>query len=72
MADEQAKPEAGWYAAPGMPGARRYWDGSRWTDHVTPEPAPDQAGAAVKNLLVILLALGIAVVVLVLVSSTMA
>jgi hypothetical protein len=31
---------AGWYADPsGVPGQLRWWDGSRWTDHVTPDPS---------------------------------
>jgi hypothetical protein len=25
----------GWYPDPGRPGGRRYWDGTRWTDHTT-------------------------------------
>src|SRR5262249_49745631 len=25
---------AGWYADPSQPGALRWWDGSRWTEHV--------------------------------------
>jgi hypothetical protein len=39
---------AGWYADPsGVPGQLRWWDGSRWTDHVTPDPSavPAAAGA---------------------------
>jgi uncharacterized membrane protein YhaH (DUF805 family) len=29
-----ADPPAGWFPSPGgPPGQRRYWDGSRWTDH---------------------------------------
>ena len=29
------QPAAGWYASPGGPaGQLRYWDGTRWTDHV--------------------------------------
>jgi hypothetical protein len=31
-------PAAGWYADPGVPGRLRWWDGSRWTEHVTPDP----------------------------------
>jgi hypothetical protein len=39
---------AGWYADPsGVPGQLRWWDGARWTDHVTPDPSavPASAGA---------------------------
>jgi hypothetical protein len=27
-------PMPGWYADPGRPGGQRYWDGTRWTEHV--------------------------------------
>lgn len=27
---------AGWYPDPEVPGQRRYWDGTRWTDHTAP------------------------------------
>jgi hypothetical protein len=44
---------AGWYADPsGVVGQLRWWDGTRWTDHVTPDPtqvaavAPAGGGAA--------------------------
>ncbi|WP_052667473.1 DUF2510 domain-containing protein [Nitriliruptor alkaliphilus] len=31
---------AGWYTDPsGVTGQLRWWDGERWTDHVTPDPA---------------------------------
>lgn len=31
---------AGWYTDPsGVSGQLRWWDGERWTDHVTPDPA---------------------------------
>lgn len=30
---ERSGPEAGWYDDPERPGARRYWDGSAWTEH---------------------------------------
>jgi competence protein ComGC len=35
-------PPAAWYADPGGSGGLRYWDGTRWTEHVTPPPG--QAG----------------------------
>ncbi|MDF1901577.1 DUF2510 domain-containing protein [Mycolicibacterium smegmatis] len=28
----------GWYNDPADPGAARYWDGHRWTDHRQPHP----------------------------------
>jgi hypothetical protein len=31
---------AGWYPDPSQPGRIRYWDGSAWTAHVAPAPAP--------------------------------
>jgi hypothetical protein len=31
-----APPPAAWYADPGGSGGLRYWDGSRWTEHLTP------------------------------------
>jgi hypothetical protein len=38
---------AGWYADPsGTPGQLRWWDGTRWTDHVTPDPALAQPAGA--------------------------
>lgn len=30
--------EAGWYADPGQPLARRWWDGTSWTEHLQPAP----------------------------------
>lgn len=27
---------AGWYPDPDVPGQRRYWDGTAWTDHTAP------------------------------------
>jgi hypothetical protein len=32
-------PPAGWYADPQAPGRWRWWDGTRWTDHVSGPPA---------------------------------
>ncbi len=32
-------PSAGWYADPAGSGGLRYWDGSGWTEHVTPVAA---------------------------------
>lgn len=53
MASETSGPPAGWYPHPSMAGTQRYWDGSRWTDHVAPgAPAaavrpPDHSGLIV-------------------------
>jgi hypothetical protein len=30
---------AGWYADPGQPARRRYWDGAQWTEHFQDPPA---------------------------------
>ena len=41
-------PPAAWYADPAGSGGLRYWDGHRWTDHVTAPPSPSGGyGAAV-------------------------
>jgi hypothetical protein len=38
---------AGWYTDPsGVQGQLRWWDGARWTDHVTPDPAFVGSGPA--------------------------
>jgi hypothetical protein len=29
----------GWYQDPAMGGSQRYWDGTRWTEHVAPPAA---------------------------------
>jgi uncharacterized Tic20 family protein len=34
-------PAPGWYPDPSLPGAQRWWDGTRWTEHSSaPQPAP--------------------------------
>ena len=33
----------GWYADPGQPGLQRYFDGTTWTSHLAPLPAPAYA-----------------------------
>ena len=38
-------PPAAWYADPGGSGGLRYWDGQRWTEHVTPPPSSAFVGA---------------------------
>jgi hypothetical protein len=45
-------PPAGWYADPQAPGRWRWWDGARWTDHVS-GPAPAQGALAGADYLVI-------------------
>ncbi|MDN4171600.1 DUF2510 domain-containing protein [Nocardioides sp. SOB77] len=35
-----ATPPAGWYPDHHTPGLRRYWDGTAWTEHTAPVPAP--------------------------------
>jgi uncharacterized protein len=36
-------PAPGWYPDPSAPGAQRWWDGTRWTEHSSaPQPAPVQ------------------------------
>ncbi len=39
-------PSPGWYAEPNSPSGLRWWDGTQWTEHVHPQPAPDQAREA--------------------------
>jgi uncharacterized protein len=36
-------PPPGWYPDPSAPGAQRWWDGTRWTEHASaPQVAPGQ------------------------------
>ena len=43
-------PPAAWYADPAGSGGLRYWDGHRWTDHVTAPPSPlSGAGSIVPS-----------------------
>lgn len=65
MGKTAAKP--GWYPAPDMPNARRYWDGHQWTQHLTPaQPTSTARKVAVGTLTVIGVLLGIALVVYIL------
>ena len=41
--------EPGWYADPAQPGAWRWWDGSGWTEHVSPPPAAQQPAFAAPD-----------------------
>jgi hypothetical protein len=36
MSEQVQGPAAGWYPDQNMPGTQRYWDGSKWTEHVAP------------------------------------
>jgi hypothetical protein len=33
-------PVAGWYPEPNEPSVLRYWDGTKWTEHLQPAPQP--------------------------------
>src|SRR5512132_2527684 len=39
MANQAA---AGWYPDPNSPGQRRYWDGTKWTEHTDGQAQPAQ------------------------------
>jgi uncharacterized protein len=43
-------PAPGWYPDPSVPGAQRWWDGTRWTEHSSaPQPAPVQRPTAQQS-----------------------
>src|SRR4051794_28151147 len=44
----EAPPRADWYPDPNGGGGQRYWDGTRWTDHVR-APAPVYSGAPIQQ-----------------------
>jgi hypothetical protein len=61
---DAGQPPPGWYPEPSAPGAQRYWDGRRWTEHLAPLPTPP-AGSSSRTAIwvasiigVVLLALG--------------
>ena len=60
---ERKKPAAGWYPHPKMPGTRRYWDGSAWTDHVAPAETSQPAKSVGAFTIARGVALGIGIVV---------
>ena len=44
------QPSPGWYADPLQPGAHRYWDGTRWTEHSATAPAqPKRAASSARR-----------------------
>jgi hypothetical protein len=71
--NEQGRAQPGWYPDPsGPPGQQRWWDGTRWTEHLQPAqgaappgPAPGAPGAAPprsgssNTLVVVLIVLGV-------------
>jgi hypothetical protein len=47
--DATAIAPAGWYPDPERVNVQRYWDGTAWTDHVTPGgPLPDRAAPQIR------------------------
>lgn len=44
------KPAAGWYPHASTPGAQRYWDGDKWTDHLAPIPPQPQKATGVLTI----------------------
>ncbi len=41
MSDTSNPPAPGWYPDPQVPGQQRYWNGTAWTDNVSPVVAPN-------------------------------
>jgi uncharacterized protein DUF2510 len=46
-------PPAGWYADPQAPGRWRWWDGARWTDHVSGAAPPPATALSSADYLVV-------------------
>jgi hypothetical protein len=65
---DQGQAQPGWYPDPSGPaGQQRWWDGTRWTEHLqpapgagptTPPPAPARSGSS-NTLVVVLIVLGV-------------
>jgi hypothetical protein len=66
--NEQGQAQPGWYPDPnGPPGQQRWWDGTRWTEHLQPAPGagptpgaapqPTRSGSS-NTLVVVLIVLG--------------
>jgi hypothetical protein len=63
--NEQGQAQPGWYPDPsGPPGQKRWWDGTRWTEHLQPAPGagppatPQKSGSS-NALVIILVVLGV-------------
>lgn len=53
----------GWYEAPDLPGALRYWDGEDWTEQYEvkkEDPRPVTAWTIAKGILLAILVIGLA------------
>jgi hypothetical protein len=62
--NEQGRFQPGWYPDPsGHPGQQRWWDGTRWTEHIQSAPAtappPSPGGGTSNALKIVLIALGV-------------
>ena len=63
--NEQGQAQPGWYPDPsGPPGQMRWWDGTRWTEHLQPAPGAAPPGAPARSsssntLVIILVVLGV-------------
>jgi hypothetical protein len=64
--NEQGQAQPGWYADPsGPPGQQRWWDGTRWTEHLqlapgdAPPAVPPQKSGSSNALVIILVVLGV-------------
>jgi hypothetical protein len=63
--NEQGQAQPGWYPDPSGPaGQQRWWDGTRWTEHLQPAPGAAPPGPTPKSgssnaLVIILVVLGV-------------